>query len=205
MPPAAPHHRAVATAETPGVDAEHRARGVEHGHSSCRRRRIRLRGVEHGFDATGTTPTGGGSQAGRSVSAGAGSGTTTITTTHRCGHRDHALEHSARARGAQQVHRLCFGGFDRPTLGRSRRPRSSAGEVTEPKTSTSRSRHATNWSRSLADTSAITPRPNWATLPVIVTSVSMLTTGAVAIGLQNGRRRSRRVSLTTRCRGPRLG
>src|SRR5581483_8437841 len=37
------------------------------------------------------------------------------------------------------------------------------------------SRHSTNWSSSLALTSASTPRPNWATLPVTVRSVTTLT------------------------------
>ena len=41
--------------------------------------------------------------------------------------------------------------------------------------STSRSRLSTNWPSSLLDTSARTPRPNWATLPVMVRSVTTVT------------------------------
>ena len=36
-------------------------------------------------------------------------------------------------------------------------------------------RHVTNWSMSFAETSAMTPRPNWATLPVTLRSVSTWT------------------------------
>ncbi len=39
----------------------------------------------------------------------------------------------------------------------------------------SRSRHCTNWPSSLPDTSCMTPRPNWATLPVTVRSVAIFT------------------------------
>src|SRR5437764_2379742 len=37
------------------------------------------------------------------------------------------------------------------------------------------SRQSTNWPSNLADTSAITPRPNWATLPVTARSVETVT------------------------------
>ena len=48
------------------------------------------------------------------------------------------------------------------------------------------SRQSTNWPSSLADTSAITPRPNWATRPVTVRSVTTVTGRAVAVGRERG-------------------
>ena len=64
-------------------------------------------------------------------------------------------------------------GLDRVLELAPRRPRParSAGSST----STVFSRSATNWSSSLALTSASTPRPNWATRPVTVRSVAMAT------------------------------
>ena len=40
---------------------------------------------------------------------------------------------------------------------------------------TSRSRFSTNWRSNFVDTSSSTPRPNWATLPVIARSVATST------------------------------
>ena len=51
----------------------------------------------------------------------------------------------------------------------------STGSSAGSSTSTVFSRSATNWSSSLALTSASTPRPNWATRPVTVRSVTMAT------------------------------
>jgi trimeric autotransporter adhesin len=52
---------------------------------------------------------------------------------------------------------------------------SSAATLPASPASTSRSRQPANSASSLAETSAITPRPNWAILPLIVRSVSMAT------------------------------
>ena len=63
----------------------------------------------------------------------------------------------------------------RRPLDAARLAAAGAGAARGRPTSTSRSRFSTNWPSSLLDTSAITPRPNCATLPVMLRSVSMST------------------------------
>ena len=94
----------------------------------------------------------------------------------------------------------------RAGVGRARRCRvgravgaaSGLGASARRRVSTSRLRLSANWPSSLLDTSAITPRPNCATLPVMLRSVSMLHGGAVAVGDERGGDGGRRVALAAR-------
>src|SRR2546430_4996137 len=123
-------------------------------------------------DATGRTPTGGGPQVDRLGQRRSRISTTTITTTTAAATGTTRLN-----TGAPAVRNRSTGSASGAWIVRALPLSATSLEAgwSPADDSTSRSRQATNWSRSLADTSAITPRPNWATLPVIVTSLSMLT------------------------------
>ena len=79
-----------------------------------------------------------------------------------CGPRSRARPSGACVGGGLPPSAGRLGGGLRPAPADRRRARSV-------------SRHSTNWSSSLALTSASTPRPNWATLPVTVRSVTTVT------------------------------